>query len=395
MQRLFVILVLTCCSIALISCGGDYKLKRDRLAEPSPWPYFRGDIAATGATDGSWNGRLNVAWQHRTNSKPAGPLTLYHGLLFYPGTKNKVEIFELPTGKLTGKVKIKGHNQAGLIMHDSLAFYALGPKKNRVEAVNLVNQKDLWDRPVKDAAAGTIVVNNSLIVGSATGRILALDLFDGSIRWQTDTEARISTPASAGHGLIFQPVTGDQIVAVTDTSGEEQYRVDLTAPVAAPVAVGDLVYAGAIDGAVTAFRPSDGTIAWSADVGAPIWTAPALDSRYLIIGHSGGEAVCFDAATGRERWRFATSKVLRASPRIIGPYVVVGSLAGELFVLTTESGDLVDSTTLRGAVASAPVTDGRRVIVATDDGRITCFGESDEDYHATADQRIDPQDGSQ
>ncbi|MCB2202119.1 PQQ-like beta-propeller repeat protein [bacterium] len=392
LRRILVALSLSL--LMLPGCSSKYKLHRSQLSGTTPWPYFRGNSAASGATTGTFEGKLEVLWEHRTNGKLSGPMTIYYNTLFYPSTRKRVEFFDLQDGGLQGKLKTKGYMQAGLILDDTLAFYALAPKKDRVHGVNLLNQKDLWQRPVKDAAAGTILVNNSLIIGSSTGEVLALDPLDGSIRWKFGTESRIAVPASAGYGLIFQPVDGNEVIALDDTDGTERYRVSLKAPVAAPVALGNLACVADIGGTVTAFDPEDGTVVWQQSIGQPIWAAPAVSGTTLIVGNSGGQIIGLDANSGVIRWTFETHKVVRAAPLLVGSFVVAANLAGEVFVLNAQTGDLVDQATLKGAVEHSPVTDGRLVIVATDKGYITCFGESDEQNSRPADQRVHSQDGS-
>jgi outer membrane protein assembly factor BamB len=387
-------IVLALAVIALAGCSGRYTLDREHLNEPAPWPFFRGHADASGAVDGAFNGRLSVVWQHRTNGKPAGPLTVYYGTLVYPGTRKKVEFFDIATGDLLGKLKSGGYTQAGMVMSDSLGFYLLDARKHRLQAVNLLNHDDLWQLPVKEAAGGTILVNNSLIIGCASGQVLAVDPADGSTRWQTETGSRVSVPPSAGHGLIFQPVGQNQIVALDAADGSERYRVTLPSPVAAPVAVGSVVVAADIGGTVTAIVPSDGSVVWRQDVGHPIWAAPAVSETSVIVGTNGGDVVALDPATGKIRWRYHVLTVVRAAPLIAGSFVVTATMAGEVFVLNRTTGDLVDRVALKGAVTASPVTDGRRVVVATDKGYITCFGETDEHKSRSADARIHSQDGS-
>lgn len=383
-------------SILILSgCSGKFKLNREQLADPVEWPYHRGQAESSGALEGSFNGKLTVLWEHRTSGKPAGPLTLYYGSLVYPSTRKKIEYFDMASGRHEGKLKTSGYTQAGMVIRDSLAFYALATRRNRVQAVNLLNQKDLWQRSVKEASAGTILVNNNLIIGSAAGGILALDPVDGSVRWKSDPKLRAAAPSSASHGLVFQPIDGGQVVALDASSGDERYRVTIGAQVTAPVAVTDRAFVADIMGDVTAFEPSNGSIVWKSSVAHPIWAAPAVTGSILVVGNSGGQVVGLDAATGEIRWRFETTKVVRAAPLIVDLYVVAANMAGEVFVLNRETGDLVDRTALRGAVTTSPVSDGRRVIVATDKGYITCFGDTDEHNRRPQDQRIHSQNGSE
>lgn len=382
--------------LAIIASGcSRHTIADERLGVESPWPFPRGSIESLGAAEGAFDGRLSEVWQHRTRSKPAGPLTLSAGQVLYSGTKKKFEFLSLKTGDQLGKLKSGGLVQTGLVVADTLGFYAVAAWRNRAVAVNMRTGKKVWTRPVKDAAPGTILVNNSLIISSADGAILALDPETGSVRWTATGKQRCSVPASAGHGMIFQPLDGGELLALEPESGREVYRVTFAAPIAAPVAVGDLVYVTDLNGTVTALAPADGSIVWQARKnGKAIWSSAAVHNGRLFVGHVNGELVCLEAASGRELWRYDCGEVLRASPLAVSDFVVIGSMAGSVVVLDAASGDIVDQASLDGAISAAPITDGDRVIVATDKGYVTCYGTPYE-QQAANDQRVSSEDGSQ
>lgn len=377
--------------LALAGCSSKYRLDRDRLEVRPDWPYHRGAASGIGVSDGSWDGQLRIVWQHRTNGKPAGPLTIHHSELAYPNTRKKLEFFDMASGAKHGKLKIVGHVATGLVAKDSIGCYALSARKNRVEAVNLLNRKELWQQPVKDAVPGSIILGKSLIVSSGDGWVQALNIDDGSLGWRTNLESRCIAPPSAARGLVFQPADRGEVVALSADSGIVQYRMSLDAATASAVAVDRLVYATDVNGRVYAFDPIDGSTVWRAEAGGPIWCAPVVTRNLVIVGQSVGAVIAFDAESGTERWRFDCQKVVRAAPIVVGKFVVVGTMAGSLFVLAVETGEQVDSTELSGAIARSPVSNGRHVIVATEKGYITCFGEPNEQQHNPADQRVHSQ----
>jgi outer membrane protein assembly factor BamB len=92
--------------------------------------------------------------------------------------------------------------------------------------------------------------------------------------------------------------------------------------------------------------------------------------------------VALDESNGHVLWRLETDEVIKASPIVIGDYVVVGTMTGRLFSLNAADGKVVDHRQLDGAVAHSPVTDGDRVYVATESGKIVCMGWKDE--HTTS-----------
>jgi outer membrane protein assembly factor BamB len=105
----------------------------------------------------------------------------------------------------------------------------------------------------------------------------------------------------------------------------------------------------------------------------------------VVIGHSGGEIVALSRNNGSLVWKYPIVDVVKASPLLVGQYVVAGTMSGKLVVLNLRDGSLVSETDVTGAIAFPPVTDGTRIFVATQSGRILCYG--DEHAQLTQDRQ--------
>jgi len=366
-------------SLALLSsgCTRTYKLKRDAVSAEGAWLSSHGTVSNLGATDKSgFSGRLTPIWESSFGGKPAGPLAIHNGALIYPETKKRLKFLDCLTGRTLGQLKTKGLPQTGVAVQDSLAFYGIGPKRNRLIAVDLMRHKSLWSQEIKDASRGPIIVDDRLIVSSGDGILAALALDDGELLWEYSTEARFEVSASYADGILWQPDDRGELIVLSVTDGTERFRVKLGAPSVGAAAVADKVYVTGVTGQVRALGKSDGALVWQTDLGEPIWTTPAVAHGRVYVGHSGGEIVALDAAGGEIAWRQPLGAVVKASPIAVGPFVVAGTMAGRLVVLDGADGAVVDSAQLEGAIEFSPVTDGRRVFAATQKGKLVCFGEN-------------------
>ncbi len=363
----------------LVSCGARYHLKRNQISFEEKWPFAHGTAAATGAVEsGEFRGHLNIVWQTRYGGKPAGPLTIGHGCLIYPNTKKRIVFYDLITGQKLGRIKLKGVPQSGLVTADSLGFVALGPRRSRLYAYDLIRYKVLWNRPVKDAQPSPIIVNNRLLVSSTEGKLEAYALEDGQVDWAFEPEQQLAAAVSYADGRLYQPVDRGRLCVLSVEDARELYQVDFDGPVVSPVAAGERIFVADMLGRVYALEPASGAILWQQDIGAPIWTTPVVAHGRVFIGHSGGGVVALETAGGRQLWRYSTGEVVKGSPLAVGEFVIVGTMTGRVLVLKADDGTLVDAAELEGAIAFGPVTDGRRVYVATQSGEIVCFGEKNE-----------------
>lgn len=359
-----------------LGCGRKYHLERGEMNKISAWPFYRGGLSSSGAIpEGSYTGKLDILWQKKSNDKPAGPLTIYNNCLIYPGTRNKIKFFDLNNGDYLGYIKPRGTPQSGLVIKDSLAYYAVSPKKNKLKCINLIDGNLIWERIVKEVSSGSIIVNNQLIIGSGNGLLSAFDIESGSLVWDFKAHSKFTLPVTMGAGKLFQPGDNGILYVLSVDDGTELYEIELDNPLVSPVTAADLVYVVDVSGIVYGIDMADGSIIWRNIIGKAVWSALTVADNRLYIGNSNGEMTAIDASDGKVIWSFKAATVIRSSAIVIGDYVVFGTLGGELYLLSTNDGTMIEKRQLDGPLVSSPVTDGERIYVATEKGMITCFGE--------------------
>jgi alcohol dehydrogenase (cytochrome c) len=129
-------------------------------------------------------------------------------------------------------------------------------------------------------------------------------------------------------GIIYVPTGADDVFAINAQTGEIlwEYKANLNQEISVVccgwesrgVAIGDgRVYIGQLDGKLVALDQQTGQVEWTKQVaswqdGYSITAAPLYVDGMVITGISGGEfstrgmLSAYDAATGRQRWRFYT-----------------------------------------------------------------------------------------
>jgi outer membrane protein assembly factor BamB len=79
-------------------------------------------------------------------------------------------------------------------------------------------------------------------------------------------------------------------------------------------------------------------VVWSVDTGAPVWAGLERSADgMLFVGNEQGDLHAL-GPDGKERWKFATGKPIRAQPRVIGNHVYLASDSGYLYKLDRKSG---------------------------------------------------------
>jgi len=122
----------------------------------------------------------------------------------------------------------------------------------------------------------------------------------------------------------------------------KEYWDELIAPEAEPIVAEKLVFFGTFKGILHALDADTGQPKWQADLGAPIRHSPAYDRGKAVAAtmSPGGEVVAFEAAGGRELWRFkaAGRGGFAASPAVYRGVVYIGDRAGDFYAIDADTG---------------------------------------------------------
>lgn len=194
------------------------------------------------------------------------------------------------------------------------------------------------------------------------GRIVAVDLATGVVRWTRESETRVQ-PAT-GDGLVFVAAAG-RLDALDPATGLTRWTRALEGAVAAPLYwdTGWLLVSQA-DGTLLAYRAADGELLWAQALGAPLGArpAPALDRLYLPLDD--GRVVAADLATGRTIWTL-TVEGTPTGLLALGRDLFVGTSARAVVSVDLQRGRQRWRWRLGAAVLGAPAGDDRHVYLVT------------------------------
>jgi outer membrane protein assembly factor BamB/predicted phosphodiesterase len=165
----------------------------------------------------------------------------------------------------------------------------------------------LWSRALDErettrsvAIAGDVVYGAGNTFGNQ--RLRAFDLASGAELWSAPFHVgnSNSAPAVADSAIIIGSGTqnnGGALEAFARSDGQHLWSVPVGSPIAtslpyfrvspivtsSPLVAGEHVYCGADDGIFRGVRITDGSVVWSADLGAPIRSSPAASGNVLLV----------------------------------------------------------------------------------------------------------------
>ncbi|WP_158587461.1 carboxypeptidase regulatory-like domain-containing protein [Neobacillus notoginsengisoli] len=184
----------------------------------------------------------------------------------------------------------------------------------------------------------TIKGDTVYLSGGQDGKIYALDLKNGSIKWNTATGGSAVYESPIYHeGTLF--VSSDltanaQLYALNAETGAKLWSVKLGAPTYFGPSVGNgLIFIGSYDNqTIRALKIEDGTEVWQKRVSAEgIASKPAYSSGTLYFtginfSTDAGTLYAVDAATGADKWKVpGIGDTQAASPIVYENMVIMGS----------------------------------------------------------------------
>ena len=198
---------------------------------------------------------------------------------------------------------------------------------------------------VRNYGGGTIS-RGGLFVGTAGGKLIALDLPTGNVGW----EGNVATPKGAT---------------------ELERIADVTS---APVVEQAQACAVAFQGRVACFEVVRGTLNWSRDLSS--LEGLAVGTRYLFLTDDRGAVHALDKATGASAWKQDKLAQRRpGGPQLLGDYLAVVDAEGYVHLLDRNDGSLVGRIATDGTPATGqPAASGNNAIWQSTGGNVLSVG---------------------
>lgn len=222
---------------------------------------------------------------------------------------------------------------------------------SRIVALDAKTGRRLWvyqrsQTPLNlRSALGMVFVGNALVTGFPGGKIGALNLSNGTIRWES---------------TVTYAKGFSEIERLIDVAGT-------------PAVYGSRVCAVAFQGRIGCFDVNNGSPIWGQDFSSS--TGVSQDADYVFSSDEKSRLYAFDANRGTRAW-YTEDLIWRrlGEPISLGRSVVVGDFEGYVHWLSRQNGEFLARMKTDGsAISAAPVVSGQTMIVQTRDGGLFAF----------------------
>ena len=345
------------------------------------WPVEGGDTFRSNAVPDQVDPPLQQRWRFNAQAGfgPVSPLVLGDAILVAT-RKGEVHAVDLESGKRFGRDEFGDAIEGTPAYADGVLVVPVAWGGRAVRASDLLTGDRLWRTGDIPVSSGLTVWGDFVLAGDVEGYVRAWRLEDGEEAWsvQLDERAGIySTPVLIGDTLVVASDRG-RVAALDPSDGSLFWSADAGAPVQVSLAATeDMVFVATTRGSLRALDTRSGGLRWAYDVTngeegeyvadqgglamrrgsfAPpqkYLSAPAAGARDLVFGASDGIVRSLDIEDGSLNWEANASAAVSAPPVITAETVYVGTMGALLMGFDRHDGSLIWNTELDGRIKSA------------------------------------------
>jgi outer membrane protein assembly factor BamB len=287
------------------------------------------------------NGRR--VWRVDTGFAITGGVGEGDGLVLVGGEKGEVAAYG-EDGKLRWKTVVSSEVLSAPQAADGLVVVRSGD--GRIAALSEKDGKRQWayERPtpalIVRSYAGVVISNSVVYAGFAAGKLAAIALSNGNVRWEAS---------------VSQPRGNTELDRISDITS-------------LPVVDDQRVCAVSFQGRIGCFDALQGNALWNRDLSSD--QGLTIQHKSLYVSDADGVVQALDKSSGSSLWK--NSQLLRrqtSAPVALGNFVVVGDFEGYLHALNSDDGALMARIDTDGKpIVSAPLEMDDGLLVQTQDG---------------------------
>jgi outer membrane protein assembly factor BamB len=329
---------------------------------------------------------VKTLWQ--ANVGPAGIFVftpaLAAGSVYAAARDGTVVRLDAETGKVIWKVSAGSPLSGGVGTDGKLV--AVGTDKGELIVLDTEKGTVRWRARVSsEVLAAPKVAGGLVLARTADSRIFAFDATDGKRKWVYQRAAAsliVRSPAgmTVHEGHVYAGFSGGKLVALQLDTGALRWEVSVSQPKGAtelervsdlsgdPVVLGREVCAASYQGRAACYEWSNANQVWARDMST--LNGMSLDARYAYVADEKGAVHSLDRTNGRSVWkqdRLAYRELTLALA--MGGEVIFGDFQGIVHFVARDSGAFIARATTDGSkIRAAPVRLPNGVLVQTLNG---------------------------
>lgn len=270
--------------------------------------------------------------------------------------------------------------------------WLVGSQNGELIAVSGSSHEVLWRTPVPSEILARPVVygKNTVLVRTADGQVLGVDIKTGNIEWNYAKTIPALTLRGSSSPILSRSYTyvgleSGRLIALSPVDGEVAWDIALTVPqgrseIQRLVDIdgqselyGRILYVASYQGRIAAIDVTRGQFLWARPFSTH--TGVSVDKDAVYSSDDRSHIWALDRNNGATLWKQDKLQARDVTlPVIYKDFLVVGDLQGYIHVMSRFDGRFVARTKVDSVgILVPPVVDGDRLLVLTRDGDLVAF----------------------
>ena len=225
-----------------------------------------------------------------------------------------------------------------------------------------------------EGAAGQYVGSGTLnhglfIIGNGDGKVYALRIEDGDLAWSFQTQDRIWATPVIVDDIVYIASLDHHLYALDVETGDEIWNIEMEGAMSAtPVYASGSLWVGDFASTLYRINLESHAVEWTYNTEDWIWATPVVHGSTMYIVDVGGNICALNVETNAEIWSRSgvIDDIVHGRPVLdedSSRLYVAGYEKGEIHVIDTENGSLVNTWTQKdaGRLPGDLVSDGERL----------------------------------
>jgi eukaryotic-like serine/threonine-protein kinase len=212
----------------------------------------------------------------------------------------------------------------------------------KIYAYNLSSLQPRWVYPregnLKAIISSIVISGNFLYFGCTDSKLYALDVATGDFKWEFLTGGEIWSSPVVDNGMVFISSFDKKVYALDGVTGSKKWEFATTATnVATPITFDGVVYVGSLDRNLYAINESDGRLLWKYTADNWFWARPVASDGFIYAPCMDNHVYGFNAKTGEMVFNYNVEGQVSSWPIIVSKRLIVATQNGKLWSLSTDS----------------------------------------------------------
>ncbi|MGE4568976.1 MAG: PQQ-binding-like beta-propeller repeat protein [Bacteroidales bacterium] len=352
----------------------------EAAGQKNSWPIFRGDPSLQGRTSATLPQEPTLLWSVKTNSRTVASPVVANNRIYWCDRRGFIKGVD-SEGEACFSLNLDTAVEASLLLNDSIAY--VGTIDGRMIAVSLQTGQIKWSYATEGQISGSANLTRQgdvsiLLFGSYDYFFYCLNAETGALIRKFESGYYLNGAAAVSGSLIAFGGC-DAFVRVVDIeTGLEIGSTELEVYIpSSPVFDENRLFVGDYNGTIYRIAVNDTTrtklFSPATDNGSYV-ALPAIDGNHLIFTSDDNKIYCIDKGNGKVVWSYLLGDACESSPVVADDKVLICTKNGKVFILDAKTGAKQWSWDAGEMITASPAVVDDRFYLLTSKGTLFCFG---------------------